>query len=153
MVQSRGSGPSRFGVRDEPGVTVGGCPRAPCSRGTSSKATQAFRQGGYSNLHPLHMFTPRVCEICCPGESNPICIPERRAAGWLGLTLPTCADSRRWVGLGRRGWPPGEGVGDVPWAAMGWPYARWEPPPSVRSVALARTGTPVEHTCTCWLLC
>jgi len=36
------------GIRDEPGMTVGGGPRAPCSRGTSSKATQAYRQGGYS---------------------------------------------------------------------------------------------------------
>ncbi len=22
---------------------------------------------------------------CCPGESDPICVPKRRAAGWFGL--------------------------------------------------------------------
>ena len=38
------------GIRDEPGMTVGGGPRAPYSRGTSSKATQAYRQGGYSDV-------------------------------------------------------------------------------------------------------
>ena len=26
---------------------------------------------------------------CCPGESDPICVPSRRAAGCLGSTRPT----------------------------------------------------------------
>ena len=28
---------------------------------------------------------------CCPGGSNPICIPVWRAAGWFGVDPPTCA--------------------------------------------------------------
>ena len=44
------------GIRDEPGMTVGRGPRAPCSRGTSSKATQAYRQGGYSNSSHFNSF-------------------------------------------------------------------------------------------------
>ena len=31
----------------------------------------------------------------CPGESNPIRIPSRRAAGWLGWTCPTVCIRRR----------------------------------------------------------
>ena len=34
----------------------------------------------------------------CSGVSNPIRIPERRAAGWVwGRPPPTCAGSSRWV--------------------------------------------------------
>ena len=45
-------------------------------------------------------------KCCCSGVSNPIRIPERRAAGWVwGRPPPTCAGSSRWVpsleGLGQ----------------------------------------------------
>ena len=63
---------------------------------------------------------------CCSGESDPIRIPGRRAAGWFGVDPPHL----RWArGVAVRCAGVGEGL------------------------ASSRSGTPVEVTCTCWLLC
>ena len=75
------------GIREEPGMTVGGGPRAPCSRGTSSKATQAYRQGGYSNLHPLHMFTPSWQDMLLRGV-EPHLHPRTESSGVVGVDPP-----------------------------------------------------------------
>ena len=84
------------GIRDEPGMTVGGGPRAPCSRGTSSKATQAYRQGGYSNLHPLHMFTPSWQDMLLRGV-GPHSHPRTESSGvvWGRPSPPALGSWRR----------------------------------------------------------
>ena len=57
-------------------------------RSTSSKATRAYRPRGLPNLRTLHLFLPWFVQ-CCPGDSDPICVPGRRAAWWVGSTRPT----------------------------------------------------------------
>lgn len=47
----------------------------------------------------LQLASSSACRSCqevlsCPGGLNPFGIPRRRAAGWLGRTLPTFADRR-----------------------------------------------------------
>jgi hypothetical protein len=44
---------------------------------------------------PLGSGLEKVC--CCSGESDPIRIPERRAAGWVGVDPAPPAGSSRWV--------------------------------------------------------
>ena len=40
---------------------------------------------------------------CCSGESDPICIPERRAAGWFGVDPPCFTDDLLSMGHGESG--------------------------------------------------
>ena len=75
-------------------------------RSTSSKATRAYRPRGLPNLRTLHLFLPWFVQ-CCPGDSDPICVPGRRAAWWVGSTRPTYEGALRQGGsreqrLGRR---------------------------------------------------
>ena len=67
------------------------------------------------NLRPLHLCLPKIVQ-CCPGDSDPICVPGRRAAWWVGLTRPTHEGALRQGGsrerrLGRRS---RVGVDEVP---------------------------------------
>ena len=75
---------------------------------------------------------------CCSGESDPIRIPGRRAAGWFGVDPPHLSWTRR-VAVRCAG--VGEGLAVVGVLPLG-------PISGPRSI-----GPPVELACTCWLLC
>jgi hypothetical protein len=67
-------------------------------------------------------------EDSCPGESNPIRIPSRRAAGWLGWTCPTVCSPSEGSGLEGLGKPRSRFVRPLSWhEPLTWPTGR--PPP------------------------
>ena len=67
-------------------------------------------------------------EDSCPGESNPIRIPSRRAAGWLGWTCPTVCSPSEGSDLEGLAKPRSRFVRPLSWhEPLTWPTGR--PPP------------------------
>ncbi len=127
--------------------------RVSCTMRVGGRASQVsafldhpgrFYVCGKMNLRPLHLFTSSSCS----GDSDPIFIPGRRAAGWFGVDPPHLRWTLR-VGSPRVARGGCEGVGDVPgWrgacrtqgrgpASRPWPDHWNEPAP-----AGCRCGTP-----------
>jgi hypothetical protein len=79
---------------------------APCSSGRKFQSHPGVPPGRLIELASSSARVGRWSRCRCSGVSNPIRIPERRAAGWVwGRPPPTCAGSSRWVpsleGLGQ----------------------------------------------------
>ena len=111
------------------------------------------------NLRPLHLFTSSSCS----GDSDPIFIPGRRAAGWFGVDPPHLRWTLR-VGCPRVARGGCEGVGDVPCrrgacrtrgrspASRPWPDHWYGPAPagcrcSTSTIAFARECGAVPPPC------